>query len=456
MVMTKRKAQIEQWLRLIERTRLFCNTANELEELVGFSVTNRNSLARKGGKSLFMKEAIFHQLGFICNELTGMDLQSLMESYEDVDEFVERYSTRLRGESLLPQIVDYFFGGGHLSEDFGFVGKRLEEKHIAILLLMLTECLPRLLSKSGDVADIDADYRKTFALLRDICKGLPLQELPAISMMEEEVMRKPEKKSRLHLIYITNHILTAYSAISTHERLSMTNRELMKGQFIPDNLDGIWTEDNGFSSFWHFEQISNGYNMYRYELKNDQQELLFTKFFVSFYHNDNMVEAVVIHPKAIRSILSNKPIPTSLFSYLVFKQAENEMSFESEGERKSWFSVSHLVRSSHSKLFQSMIDSKEKVKVNQFEEDNYDFTVLLSAITNDHIFISHHTEGYYKVPKSLNDVLYDVQFGDNVGVISIGRETYIAIDDKNLYFNVSSEEKMAQYGIQLVKIITTP
>ena len=65
-----KRMQVEGWLKLIDRTRLFCNTADELEKLVGFSVSNRNSLARKGGNSLFMKEAIFHQLGYICHELT--------------------------------------------------------------------------------------------------------------------------------------------------------------------------------------------------------------------------------------------------------------------------------------------------------------------------------------------------------------------------------------------------
>ena len=47
------------YLRLIERTRLLKNTTEELEQLVGFSVGSGNCLARKGGKSLFIKDAIF-------------------------------------------------------------------------------------------------------------------------------------------------------------------------------------------------------------------------------------------------------------------------------------------------------------------------------------------------------------------------------------------------------------
>ena len=449
MAADKRITQLEQWLRLIDRTRLFCNTADELEKLVGFSVSNRNSLARKGGKSLFMKEAIFHQLGYICNEQTGLDLQTIVDTYEDVDNFIERYSIRLRGEMLLPQVIDYFFGSGLLSDELDFIGKRLEDKHIAILLLMLTDGLPRLSAKNGDVINIDADYRRTFALLRDLCKNLPLQELPAIAMMEEEIRRNPKKKSRLHLIYVTNQILSAYSAISTQNRLSFTNRELLNKRVMPE-ISGIWTENDSFTSFWYFEEVSNGYSMYRYELKDDRRELRYTKFFISFYQQSDDTVAVIVHPKAIRAMLSGQPMPTALFSYQKFGMDNNVLTFVAEGERKEWFSV----RSAHENFFKSLLDSSETIRVNQYAAEDYDFSMLLAAITNEHIYIKHGEGSYYKIPKSLNDVLYDVQFGDNVGLITFASETYVAFDDKNLYYDVSSEEKMAQNGIQLVTSIT--
>ena len=53
------------YLRMIERTRLLKNTIEELQQLVGFSVGSGNGLARKGGKSLFMKDAIFRELAHI-------------------------------------------------------------------------------------------------------------------------------------------------------------------------------------------------------------------------------------------------------------------------------------------------------------------------------------------------------------------------------------------------------
>jgi hypothetical protein len=219
-------------------------------------------------------------------------------------------------------------------------------------------------------------------------------------------------------------------------------------------ISGIWTESDSFTSFWYFEEVSNGYSMYRYELKDDHRELRYTKFFISFYQQSDDTLAVIVHPKAIRAMLSGQPMPTALFSYQKFGIDNNVLTFVAEGERKEWFSVSHMMRSAHENFFKSLLDSSETIRVNQYAAEDYDFSMLLAAITNEHIYIKHGEGSYYKIPKSLNDVLYDVQFGDNVGLITFASETYVAFDDKNLYYDVSSEEKMAKHGIQIVTSIT--
>ena len=219
-------------------------------------------------------------------------------------------------------------------------------------------------------------------------------------------------------------------------------------------ISGVWTESDSFTSFWYFEEVSNGYSMYRYELKDDHRELRYTKFFISFYQQSDDTLAVIVHPKAIRAILSGQPMPTALFSYQKFGIDNNVLTFVAEGERKEWFSVSHMMRSAHENFFTSILDSSETIRVNQYAADDYDFSMLLAAITNEYIYIKHGDGTYYKIPKSLNDVLYDVQFGDNVGLITFASETYVAFDDKNLYYDVSTEEKMAKHGIKIVTSIT--
>lgn len=453
MAKDKRIIQVEQWLKLIDRTRLFCNTTGELEKLVGFSVSNRNSLSRKGGNSLFMKEAIFHQLCYICQEQTGMDLQAVVEAYEEVDNFIDRYANLLRGYDVLPSVIDMFFGSGACPEELAFVKKRLDERHIPILLLVLSGGLPRLSSKYGDVTTIKEDYRRTFTLLREFCKNVPMQELPAISIMESEVRTIPAKMSRLHLIHTVSFILNAYGAVSTQQRLSLTNREL-GWRRLEFELDGIWTEDDSFTAFWLFEEVNNGYYLYYYKLRNEQNELAYIRYFISFHQVDeDDIEAVVVHPKSIRFIIDGQPIPNMLFGYFNSQVSDEEISFSPRDDRSEWFSLRHLIRSSHAKYFQGLLSDESRRKINECPDADYSFDCCLAALTPGHIYMDCSQGGYYKIPKSLNDVLYDVQFGDNVGVITFEGSTYIAFDDKNLYFDVTTEEKMREHGIEFVEFI---
>jgi hypothetical protein len=453
----KRKiAQIEGWLKLIERVRLFCNSADELGRLVGFSVTSRNSLSRKGGSSLFMKEAIFHQLCHICQEQTGLDLQRIVEAYEDVDNFIDRYANLLRDDHILPRIVDIYYGSGNVPDDLSFVKKRLEDEHIPILLLMLTGSLPRLSAKNGDVQSINADYRRTFSLLRGVCKNVIMQELPAISMMESEVKAcHPVKRNRLYLIYTTNVILHAYGAISTQQRLSLTNREMLWKRVCPPDIEGIWTEDDSFTAFWYFEEISNGYYLYHYKLRSEQQELAYTRYFISFYENDDdSIEAVLVHPRSIRYIINGQPVPNMLFAYQNCQMSHEEIVFSPKDGGNDWFRLRHLIRSSHAKYYQMLLDDDTRKKTNECSDVDYDFDCCLAALTSSHIYMDCSDGGYYKIPKSLNDVLYDVQFGDNVGIISFEGSTYVAFDDKSLYYDVTTEDKMREFGIEVVETIT--
>ena len=153
-------------------------------------------------------------------------------------------------------------------------------------------------------------------------------------------------------------------------------------------------------------------------------------------------------------MLSGQPMPTALFSYQKFEIENNVLTFVAEGERKEWFSISRMIRSAHENFFKSLLDNNDKIRVNQYATDDYEFSMLLAAITNEHIYIKNGEGLFYKIPKSLNDVLYDVQFGDNVGLITFATETYIAFDDKNLYYDVSSEGQMAKHGIKIVTSIT--
>ncbi len=449
----ERMEQVEDWLRLIERTRLFCNTTDELGRLVGFSVGNRNSLARKGGSSLFMKEAIFHQLAYLCEEQTGLDLQHVIEAYQDVDNFMDRYEAKLRDRTLLSELVTLYYGNGEPSQDLSFVQNRLEEQHIPILILVLTGCLPRLSAKNGDVVNIEDDFQRVFAFLRGVC-GVPIfMTIPVLTMEEQRFADSPDSHTRLQMIAAMTHVLNSYGGLSTQLRLSVNTREFLKDQYIPD-IDGIWTEDDASTAFWYFERMVNGYSMYHYTMKDNQQTLRYTKYFISFYSEYSSPMAIVAHPDLVRYTVEGKPVPSGVFAYLDFEQAKDELRFAPNSKDGEWFSVSQLIRSKHANFFESLLCDGSKNVVNEFAQDEYELLQMMVAITNDYIYLKQGEQSYYQVPKSLNEVLEDIHFGDNVGILSFADATYIAFDDKSLYYNVTTEDSMNEHGIRIVHAIT--
>ena len=79
---------IVNYLRIIERTRLLYNSSTELGAAVGFSVESGNGLARKGGKSEFMKDAIFRELVYQTEQRTSLNLENVLNAYIEVDQLM--------------------------------------------------------------------------------------------------------------------------------------------------------------------------------------------------------------------------------------------------------------------------------------------------------------------------------------------------------------------------------
>lgn len=440
---------MEEWLRLVERTRLFCNTMEELGQLVGFSVGNRNSLARKGGQSLFMKEAIFHQLCYLCAERTGLNLRETVEAYQDVDRFVDRYQSLLRGKETLARIVHLFYGGEADTEDLDFAKKKLEAGHVPLLVLMMLGCLPRLSARNGDVKDIKALYDRTMKFLNKVCQVPTMQKLPALGVAEDFEGEEPEELNRLDLIARVRNVLVAYGAISTHQRLSGTNRELMKEHFIPE-IEGVWTENDASTTFWYFQRLDNGYFMYHYILKSERKELCYTKYSIFFFCKDEDPMAMVVHPRTMHHVVAGRPVPQGLYAYLDFTQSADCMLFEPRDKGSEWFRVRRFRRSKHARSFEMMREDRAWKKVNEFAEDEYELHSDMTAITQNYIYLQRDEKSLYKVPKALNDVLTDIHFGDSVGVMRFANATYLAFDEMSLYYNVTTEEEMKRAGIEVV------
>ena len=463
----KQLKKICGYLRMIERTRLLCNTTAELETLVGFSIGSGNSLVRKGGKSLFMKDAILRELAHIAKQDTDLDLQEVLDAYIGADRICERMGNVANPALFCQHLVWYFYSDAEATDDIAPIIDKVEAEQLPILVLLVLKLLPRLSAKGGDVRDIRHAYRRLFSWLSEtVNKDIMMQKLPLLTQIEDEVRRHPDIMRRIHLISTANQILNSFGAVSTRERISLSNKELLENQFDPE-VEGIWTENEFSTVFWQFEGIANGYHLYRYQADSSRKSLVFTKYFMKFFHLGNDIMALVIHPHAIRYLVSGKKMPNNLFAYLdchieIGNEGNSDavITFIPQSADGHWFALRQLRRSEKVDFFKHLLDDEQYEKTDSHASDDYDFIISLAAITSDHIYISKDETTYYKIPKSLNGLLEEVGFNSNAGVMSFKDTadgepaTYIAFDDFNLYYNISTKELMAEHQIEVVDSIS--
>jgi hypothetical protein len=452
----KKMEQQCKYLRIIERTRLLCNTTEELENMVGFSLSSGNGLSRMGGKSVFLKDAIFRELAHQVEEDYGLDLQQVLESYIEADQIFDKYKTRLNPNTVPQSLIRYFYGDREPSDDIAFLVDKIEYRHVTILVLMLSGALPRISSKGGDVKNIEKAYQKMSNMLREtVCANIPLKKLPALIQMEDTLRQGSDEMNRMHLIYITDFVLDDYGKRSTQQRITQTGKAAIDTYVFPD-IEGVWTEDQASTVFWVFKEIANGYTLFRYLLNEEKKELRYTKYFVKFYSSDGYRYADVLHPKVIDYLLKGEQLPNQYIAYYEYDLTDGKLSFDPIIDEGKWFGARNLTRSGIADRFDERLADYKYTKVNEFEEYEYDFNILLAAITRDYIYVKAQSDGFYKIPKTLNECLTDVTFKDEIGIITYGGNTYLAFDTYNLFYDISTPERLAEIGVTLVDSIKEP
>lgn len=446
---------INDYLRIIERTRLLCNSSEELGKLVGFSISSGNGLVRMGGKSPFLKDAIFRELAHLVEEDYDLDLQQVLDAYIEADQLIDKYGVILKKKSVPYSLIKCFYGDEDISDDISPIAGKLAGRHIPLLILMLIGGLPRISSKGGDVKAIAECYKKLFKLLREtVCTNTPIKILPALIQMEDLQWRDPSIMNRIHLIYTINFVLNAYGSMSTRMRLVQSNREFEETLVTPD-IEGIWTEDNVTTIFWRFEELSNGFKLRRYLLNEERKELKFTEFFMRFFCSTDSSWAAILHPKSTEYTLEEKPIPNQYLSCVLFDLTDNQLTFEPILDEGRWFNVRRLGRSKYADYLEKLLTDDSYTKINDYHEYDYEFTILLSAITKYHIYIDTPDGRYYKIPKSLNECLDGIGMNDVAGIIKYRDKTYLAFETCNLYYDISTPHNLADLGVEIVDTVTT-
>lgn len=450
------KTDYKEYLRIIERTRLLYNTSKELGEVVEFKLGNGNGLVKIGGNSQFVKKAVFRELAYDVEQTFNLDLQAVIDAYNKTDDFIDKYESRIKGENFIRQVIRYFYSDEEPDEDVKGLVDKLNSQQVSILILMLMGELPRINSKGGDVDNIKGSYDNLFKLMREIvCQNIPFQVLPGLLIKEEEKRKHSDKMCRIDLIETTDYILNAYGEASTSQRVIWSNKVYKDNSTYPD-IEGIWSQDDSSTVFWQFEQLSNGYFLYKWILNADKHEFRYIRFFIRFIRVEDGIWAMVSDPRLIDAIIYRKPYSNDYISYSDFEMDDGIISFKSKTRNSLNLKDCVLKKSKYEDYISKLLTDDTYLKQNEFSEYDYDFNKQLDAITQDYIYVNNLNGGYYKIPKSLDDNLYDVGINDNAGIFRFKNNdnTFLVFDDINLIYDISTPEKMQSLGITIVSDIT--
>ena len=450
------KEKYKQYLSFIERTRLLCNTTKELGDLVDYNLNSGNGLSRMGGKSLFLKKAIFSQLAHIVKERTELDLGKVINDYKACDEIIDKYGSRLKSlkrENVCQHLVWHYYSDKDLPQDIAFLAEKMEGSQVPIFILLYLVILPRANSKGGDVTQIEQDCQSVLRFLKTtVSNNILFKELPILRRIEEDYIKHPELVCRIDLIEGIDDTLQAYGSMSTLIRNTYSTRELNQYLIFPD-IEGFWNDTGASNVFWQFEQANNCFFLYLWNINVGKWELKYKKYVVVFANTPNWNYCTIIHPRSIESQITGKPFDNLHVAYLDYGIEENVICFEPLQSDSKWFQLRELRRSPKQDFYLNLLDDDRWQKVNEFEEYEYNMYSYLSAITRNDIYIDRPEGGYYRIPKSMDDRFWEVNFSDAIGILEYKGKRYLGFDEYRLYFDVTDEENLPQ-EVSIVDVIS--
>lgn len=439
--------KICRYLRIIERTRLLYNTSEELAALVGFSLKSGNGLKRMGGKSLFMKGAVFRELAYKVREWTDgdVDLQQVLDSYILTDKIAERYCRSGKTE-ICRALIRHYYGHNEADEIITTICKHIKQEDVPILILRLIGALPKLSARGGDVTDIDDSFKITFNLLDEELQNWLVEKNFILENAKDYYKEEAEDKKRIELIRITMNSLYSYGSISTPEHAYDASRELSKKEIKPD-IEGYWEVDGNTYVYWYIEMVENGYFLYRIEVDNGKRSFVFERYEMKLFDMGTYTQALIINPQVVRDITNNTKTPYNRFGYYEMELNGNELTFEALPGNELELHIGKMRRSKRQQQLDDMFDRYEATS--KFEGNDYVLMPALYAITEEHVYLKDNDDNvYYKIPKSLSPALNYVRFGDVIGIAQFNDGSlYAAFTECGLFYNISNTEEMRKRGI---------
>lgn len=446
---------IEEKLDVVYKLRLLYNSGEELQELIGMKTRGNNSLSRKGGKSDFLKRAVFHELVYKCSEEDGLDLEAVLEEYATVTELIEKYRSVMASKAWKKNAMAHC---GRLMEMLVFNGESKADApvelrrfcdsldaentlQLALAVLILLEALPRKMStRQGDAHNMRTKYEQVAEFFEKLCERNVLYErIPRLYLLQQALEDNGKALTRIRLIRLTCDVIGNLSILATADQVALNGRWEEWNQLWPD-LNGCWLGEKHSQKtpdFWEVEELRNGYRFIHYLRKNGEEGILHQQHFTFTFHQNTESYVCILHPKSIDCWLNGKKLDEEDVTYQYFTldnlEHPKEIFFDPFIYEVAWFQTKKLKRT---ELGLAELTKGIYKIIDDFEEYAYQFELCLEAITPQYIYIKDSLLGVNHCVSVEKYGLENCTLGDAIGIITRGQKRYLAFDNQMVYIEL--------------------
>jgi len=474
----KRKMKQEDVKRRLEsigRLRLLTATNEEMSQLVGHRVDEKNGLGRLGGRSLFLKRATYDALCRWANARANHDFNEFLDLYEEASTFFaeERmaYLFRHDCETLCSALLDAIFLNKEqrppLTDQLRIIYNKVygtsRTRYAAdpmLVVLMALGLLPVSFNHGrGRSEDIKEDFRRLFQFLQHhVSRNTMFERLPVLEGCKDRVMHEGHLCARFWLFDDMADILENYYQLMNADQLQTLNSSLREHSLRLDVGGWMWQE-NETSVWWHWEEVNNGYFLHRTVVDNERQRLLHEKFEAFIFDVQGRVMIHIIHPTAMLAQVEGRPTGRNQTEQL-------ELTWDNDQTPKTltfgimqgfhWFRVDALHRTTMStEAFEKKYAGFTLEELHP--ETLYDYYIGIDAITPEAIFFQAEDDdgSYFHVPLTLNEALRQVCIDDPAGLMTFhsSNRRFITFTDLNLFLEVTDDASCKRNGITRVREI---
>lgn len=463
---------IEERLKTIENLRLLYNTKEELHNFVGINPNNNNSLARKGGNDQFLKRAIYHELAFEALERTGMQIDEVLDDYEEINSLFDchlkknkskaQYEFNVKICETLCEVFAYNKPMANIEEpEIQEICKKAFDEEdnttktdIAMLILLLLGIIPRK-GQNGDVKDIVGDCGKLYNFFLKLPyeeERMLIKEPPRLDLLKQIIENKDENVCRLDLIRLCREVIFNLKTISSSEDFKDVTKWMEDNMLYPQ-MDGYWLADNhkaGDGDAWLIEERCNAY-VFTHFSKDKKKE----SFAASIYFEADSLKMYISHPKNIKELIEKKQFNREYMMYLSIDMdnidTPDQITISPFMLKKNWFNINKLRRVTDEGEIE-YLKSTTANYTDKFADDDYSFTISAAAITHRYVYVEdNERECTYKVPVELYPKIEGCNIDDIIGIIKLKDKRYIGFQNLNLYIDVTSKKDCDESEIIIVE-----